>query len=387
MRSFQHITIGALLVASVLTGCNKQGEEDTTPKTYTATAYLEVLPLAEGGLVAETLESLAMPERVAAEIKLAQSYELARDLFTAPGQQVTHTAWYQGIEGGDPNEALAAVMEIHPATHESTWIGVSVTLTSPEEAALLANAAAMAIEARSAESVVNLYDRRIGELWDLYERLEETIFDGGMNVDRLEEELDGELHFLRMRQAELLDRRTDAMEFVAEAEAVIDSLTTLEGDDLLAVPMLTEALQGFGDYQSLLEMLQTMEVALRAQVLQYGEDHELVQSAAEQIEIMQTQLAQMQAMVVDDLLAEAREKVAIGEGDLDQLEAAADALVAEFDGVADLEETLVGLRDQLFSDKQQLFETEQLIDLLQGQAGTDRRLKLVQEAAVPTVPN
>ncbi len=383
MRLRSYILVGTLLVASLLPGCNKGSEEDTGPQSYTATAYLEVLPVAEGGLVAETLESMAMPDRVELEIKLAGNYDLIREMFQAPGQQVTSTDWYTAIEGGDPDEALAAVMELHPVANEATWIGVSVTLDNAEEAALLANAAARAIVTQSDVSVGDLYRARFEEIGEAqqdlsfeYNELDQSSYDLRMDVQNRLEQIEGDL----MGATDRLARFEEDLE---SAMAALDALTTLEGDALLSHPPVAGALENYPGYREMVEMLPAAKTALDIQLAAQGADNEGVQRLQAQYESLLEQVDGIHEAVAGTLRSEAQDRADESEYVVSSQKEFIEGLRAELEDVLGEQEAVADVLAELTDLQGAIDAIDELARELEIVRAIDHRLRLVKEATVP----
>ncbi len=386
MQLKHYFIVSMLFPALLVSGCGRKGSQEQGSRTYTATAYLEVLPLAEGSLLAETLEKRSMTERVELEIDLARSYKLAGDMFMAPDQQVTGTEWYKAIRGGDPDEALAAVMEIHPAAREHTWIGVSVTLKNPEEAALLANAAAKAIEARSAASVEELYSQELGRLREVYDQFKDEY----TNLEAAAAEAQVIQQAIEKMEFDLQDATSQLGEMqaaLAEVQEVVEALTTLSGDELLAYPAVADMLGNISEYSRLTEILPVTKTLLDAQIASRGADDEHVQALQGQYEALVEAIDAMEADVVSLLLTDAQDRANNDKLDIERQTLFIEALQAKLDEALAEQALLGDAFDKLAELEEAMATIDDALDKLGLASRQDLRLRLVQEATVPTEPN
>jgi hypothetical protein len=388
MRVAYWITVGGVVMVLALSGCNRSGPVEKAPvPMYTARAYVEVLPVAQGSVLAETLGPMAMPERVALEVKLARDYDLAGEILAAPDLQVTDTEWYKGIGARDPNEALAAVMNIRPAG-DPGQISVSVTLDDPADAALLATAAARAVVARSTVSVGELYDHRIHALLVRQDELSQEIASKIAASRECRSLLDpGEVAAYERALAELEAQEAALKASITEAEDIIRMLNEHSGDQLVALPVVREALDADGDYALLEDMVEMLRENVRQARLEHDRSDAAVQDAARELADASAELMARRSAAVEGLRAQAGQTLAAAPVELETISDQCDVYRDMLARAGDAETTLATLEvalDRLISEDDDI---RREIETLVALAERARRLRVAREAALPTKPN
>ncbi len=387
MHTLHNPIIAALLLV-VLTGCNKAPEAPAGPPMYTATAHLEVLPLITNSLAGQREAGMALPERIALEVKLARQYDLAAEMIRQSTGDLERSDWYRANEGRDLNHALADVMRIAPTRGKPGQLAVSVTLDDPEDAAMLATAAAQAIEACSAEPILQQYAAEIEALSTSCHDLDETIAQRTRRIEEVRALLgadddNGEAYTLADLQAE----EVAALFTIAEAEELIGKINRHAGEQLVALPAVRTVLRERGDYESDEERLKTLRIEYRDMLRELGREHAEVEAAADEITAMNARLVGIRTEVVEGLRADAAQTIADGQERLAAIRRQLAAWTDAQDGETDIHETLADLERGVgfLRHKRQAMAEE--IDTLTALAEVDRRLEFVQPAAVPTESN
>ncbi len=389
MQRLQHIGIVCLILVGALSaGCDKSAPIENRPKAYTAVAYLDVRPLAEGNPASEVINSMAISERIALEVKLAWEYDLAAEMARQAEGGLMSSDWYQANQGAEVAQALAAVMRIAPARGNPGRIAVNVTLPDPEDAALLATQAAQAIEACSDASIMQVHEVQIQELSTSHNILAEKIARKTSQIEELRALLDitgddGTGDLLAVLQA----REAALMTSIAEAQELIRKLNVHSGDQLVALPAVRAILREQGDYEAKEEKLKALRIEYNSLLHEHGRGHAAVETAADEIAVLNAELLRVQFAVVEGLRADTTQAIVEGQA---QLEAIRDQQVAcekVMGGASDVHERLAGLDRELGYLRYRRQATEEEIDTLRALMANDGRLVFVVPAAVPTEPD
>ncbi len=383
MRACHSIGMVVLAVLMALAGCNKP-VTPTGPVTYTATAYLQVLPIIEGSLVEDTISSLAMPERVALEIELAGVDGMFTDALEVPS--VRQTPWYASLTPDDRLAALREITTIAPAS-EPDQITVSVTLDNAHEAAAIATALGETIERRSAAGVNDLYQDRFSDLRRAMGELRDMILQREVAMESLSHRADPEgIADLQDQLATLGEQKDGVIDALRAVQETIDSLQMGDLDSLVEVPIVAETLAGLEDYTQMQEALAVLRAGLEMQLSQ-GEDSPAVRATRNQIAILRDQLTGLQELVVADMLRQAVREQGTLTGRLNGIDNVIARLGEELAEALGAAEAFADLQAEAEAITQRLTGMQEVLASLQNQQEDDRRLLLLGPAELPTMPN
>jgi hypothetical protein len=330
----RHICLLAILliVAVTLTGCSK---------TYTATAYLACEGIDRDG--GPGVLSPNVVERLATQANFVRGENVLQRALMA--EEVRAAPWYAAHES-DPLAGLREALRIEPV--EGTQrIAVSVTVSDPNGAAVLANAVAYAAVEDYAARLTEHYVQQLNTLGDQRNALEEEI--GSLEIEirdlacdlppdwdeqraAREEELAG-------RVEELTARRDVMWEQVAQAEEAYRELHDLQEAGTLQIHEAVQ--QVLWSEQSYMQLKQE-ELALwnrirRLRTSDPRPPEEELRESLDRLTVLQTEIADLE--------------VAAGQAVLDEHEQRAREMDDEWHIITDqLDEAVTELRESVRSD-------------------------------------